>query len=978
MPTDNNTFDKATSIRTISSLPQLSTGALDATDQKDWYKFTTTAVSNLNVSLTELTGNAKLRLVRADGITDDVPASDNSGKLSESIIKANLTAGTYYLEVSLSGTAVDASYKLSAFASADANYNSILWRNEPDQSLVSWQMQGGNYSDVRYLNKDGIGLPADPRPDFDLPANYYIAGTGDLNADGIDDVIWRDRSDGSVFTWIMDGQKIALSPTGGYSGGAIEFNGKRFGIGENWLLAGIADMDGNGTADLLWRDLDSGKTGTWNMNGSVLQSVTLIDEAIIVPRNWKVEGLSDTNSDGKADILWRDENTGTVSVWLLDTAAPRGLFAGAGKNQDNVAGVPLNYKITAFKDFTGDGKADVIWSNTVESKVVIWQMDGTKFINALGNGVAGSGTRFLTLPNGQDLPSGYFIAGVGDFDGDKKADLLWRNTSNGYVGIWLLDTSSPNGYKYSGSYPYAVGADYTVEAIKDFSNDGKADILWRKSTGETAVWTSTTFPVGGQLALGPDSGQNAVPLDFAIKGILNSKFTKQIQTLTTGTAATAFNLGVADGTGNYVESVTTGNDDLYRFKLERTSAMTLKLLNPTNTNLPTSAATLELLRENVDGTTTAVTYTDGVRLLSGTYRIKVAAAVGTTAGTAVGYNLRVTGLPVAVDLIGKTFTAAATIALPDVPDPRATNKPKATLAVTYAIENKEPFPSGPVKVRFYLSRDTEIVPGTPDNLLKVVGNGGALSNELVVNDVPGAVNGVSGSTIDGQVTLELPAGDDVFWTTDRTYYIGMVIDPVSAPGETPARPIGDVEEVGELDLNGQPTGAPTNNYNQAFAKDKLQIGVTNTQVPDLLVPVATYAITNGSTFTQTGSINLNYQIQNQGKKSTEGLVIGGVGITYYLSELSTLTVDTIKGNVAVTEVLTDKVNGGQPIAALTTTAVSQATLFLSGDNSRVNPDFWAGKGTQFYLYAFVDDGAALSESDESNNLIKLGPITITA
>jgi hypothetical protein len=353
----------------------------------------------------------------------------------------------------------------------------------------------------------------------------------------------------------------------------------------------------------------------------------------------------------------------------------------------------------------------------------------------------------------------------------------------------------------------------------------------------------------------------------------------------------------------------------------------------------------------------------------------VAASVGTTAGTAVAYNLRVTGTPVAVDLIGKTFTAAATIALPDVPDPQAPNKPKASLAVTYAIANKEPFPSGAVKVRFYLSRDTEIVPGTPDQLLKVVGTGGALVDEIVVADVPGAVNGVSGSTIDGQVTLQLPAGDDLFWINDRTYRIGMIIDPVSATAAT-----GDVEEVGERDLNGQPTNAPTNNYNQAFGKDKLEIKVTNTQVPDLLVPVATYAITNGSTFTRNSTVNLNYQIENQGKKSTAGLVIGGVGITYYLSALSNLTVDNINGNDAAAAILRDKVNGGQPIAGLTTTPVAQASLTF-GD---INPQFWerltpeGGPITQYYLYAFVDDGTAISEADESNNLVKLGPITITA
>src|SRR3546814_6784786 len=34
------------------------------------------------------------------------------------------------------------------------------------------------------------------------------------------------------------------------------------------------------------------------------------------------------------------------------------------------------------------------------------------------------------------------VAGVGDFNGDNKADILWRNSNNGYNTIWLSANSS--------------------------------------------------------------------------------------------------------------------------------------------------------------------------------------------------------------------------------------------------------------------------------------------------------------------------------------------------------------------------------------------------------------------------------------------------------------------------------------------------------------------------------------------------------
>ena len=42
---------------------------------------------------------------------------------------------------------------------------------------------------------------------------------------------------------------------------------------------------------------------------------------------------------------------------------------------------------------------------------------------------------FVAQPAGQD----WKIAGVGDFDGDGKADILWRNTSTGQSSVYLMN-----------------------------------------------------------------------------------------------------------------------------------------------------------------------------------------------------------------------------------------------------------------------------------------------------------------------------------------------------------------------------------------------------------------------------------------------------------------------------------------------------------------------------------------------------------
>src|SRR5260370_19049112 len=78
-------------------------------------------------------------------------------------------------------------------------------------------------------------------------------------------------------------------------------------------------------------------------------------------------------------------------------------------------------QIAGIGDFNGDGKADILWRNTSTGEIRVWLLNGTSLI---GNG----GLATLSKPNFQ-------IAGVGAFNGDGKADILWRNTSTGEIRV---------------------------------------------------------------------------------------------------------------------------------------------------------------------------------------------------------------------------------------------------------------------------------------------------------------------------------------------------------------------------------------------------------------------------------------------------------------------------------------------------------------------------------------------------------------
>src|SRR5262249_13635688 len=73
-------------------------------------------------------------------------------------------------------------------------------------------------------------------------------------------------------------------------------------------------------------------------------------------------------------------------------------------------------------DFTGDGKADILWHHSLSGESRLWVMN--KF----------AVTSRLVLPTLSDTD--WRVAGAADFTGDGQADILWRNDATGENVLW--------------------------------------------------------------------------------------------------------------------------------------------------------------------------------------------------------------------------------------------------------------------------------------------------------------------------------------------------------------------------------------------------------------------------------------------------------------------------------------------------------------------------------------------------------------
>ena len=343
----------------------------------------------------------------------------------------------------------------------------------------------GFYDDAGYVQHGFVG---------DLPSTAIIYPSGlppappqaapyDLYGDGYSGVLWRSNA-GGVAEWNMQGGEIESSAYLTSGGTVVD-------PGSSWSVAGVADFNGDGRSDLLWRNSD-GELVTWLMNGSTIEASAGISTA--PDASWSVVGTGDFNDDGKADMLWRS-TSGELVEWNMNGSA----IIGSGDVTAGGTAVhpDASWSVAGVGDFDGNGASDILWRNT-NGSVAVWSMNGSQIVASGGE-------------MGPD--ASWSVAGVGDFDGDGRSDVLWRGAGGG-LAVWLMDGANvvSSAYVTSNGQTVAPDASWHVVEVGDFNGDGKADILWRNDNGTLAEWmmngsqiASSFAPTSQGVAIQPDA-----------------------------------------------------------------------------------------------------------------------------------------------------------------------------------------------------------------------------------------------------------------------------------------------------------------------------------------------------------------------------------------------------------------------------------------------------------------------------------------
>jgi hypothetical protein len=379
----------------------------------------------------------------------------------------------------------------------------LLGRDGVYMEVYGWAAGTDGNPDPEQYVAGAVGPTLSDQGGWDQPQYYSTIQTGDIDGNGTDDIIARDGTNLIAFT--LTGGNYATGTWNVLPKGPAWSDAAGWDQAPQYGTIHAGDVDGNGTDDVIGLDPDlaaidvatyDAATATW----STLPSVPPFVVWGISPAYWTSIQLADLDGNGTDEILGRGPEgivafTFVGGSWTMLPPFP----TGQEWSDANGWGDPEQYGSIRTGDVDGDGRAEVVGLS--DTALETWSFDGSAWEPAVPD--------LAAFPQATwDQPQYYETLQLGDVTGDGADDLLARGPSGlqswsvsqgtwGMLAATFPTLSDANGWDDPARYS-------TIRAIPLI--DGQAGALvartatgmgiWQpEGTAPAAAWTVPSMPV---------------------------------------------------------------------------------------------------------------------------------------------------------------------------------------------------------------------------------------------------------------------------------------------------------------------------------------------------------------------------------------------------------------------------------------------------------------------------------------------------
>jgi hypothetical protein len=245
----------------------------------------------------------------------------------------------------------------------------------------------------------------------------FGTGVGDVNSDGIDDIVFTGLRSGSNYTvgsWLYYG-----SVSGPSNSSVMQF------YTEGATDAAVADVNNDGLKDVIFACANNGSSG--NINSFIyLQNANAFNSTpdILLPtQNAYAVQVADLNKDGWQDLVFANRRNTSVSgpsQYEVDSFVYYGSQTGFNSMPD--VRLPTHGALDAkIADLNQDGWPDIIFAN---------YNDGATY-NTMSQAYFGGPSGFSTTPGAYFQTSWAYGVDVGDVNSDGYLDVAFANYYDG-------------------------------------------------------------------------------------------------------------------------------------------------------------------------------------------------------------------------------------------------------------------------------------------------------------------------------------------------------------------------------------------------------------------------------------------------------------------------------------------------------------------------------------------------------------------